>query len=67
VHSASTVLAFLQKERGLLRPGNKFQPITRDDVLASFEARQRNALQSGRKVAPGPATRASVDPADPAN
>jgi penicillin-binding protein 2D len=27
VPSAATVLAFLQKERGLLRPGNKFQPI----------------------------------------
>ena len=30
--SAATVLAFLRKERGLLRPGNKFQPIFRDDV-----------------------------------
>ena len=33
VHSAATVLAFLQKERGLLKPGYKFQPIMRDDVL----------------------------------
>jgi membrane peptidoglycan carboxypeptidase len=34
VHSAATVLAFLQKERGLLKPGYKFQPIVRDTVLA---------------------------------
>jgi penicillin-binding protein 1A len=27
VHSAATVLAFLQTERGLLRPGNRFQSI----------------------------------------
>ena len=67
VHSASTVLAFLQKERGLLRPGNKFQPIIRDEVLASFEAKQRNSPQSARKVAPAPATRAIVGPADPAS
>ena len=40
VHSAATVLAFLQKERGLLKPGYKFQPIIRDDVLKSFEAKK---------------------------
>jgi membrane peptidoglycan carboxypeptidase len=40
VHSAATVLAFLQKERGLLRPENKFQPIVRDDVLRSLDARK---------------------------
>ncbi len=39
VHSASTVLAFLQKERGLLRPGYTFQPIMRDDVLRRFDAK----------------------------
>ena len=38
VNSAATVLAFLQKERGLLKPGHKFQPIMRDDVLLSFRA-----------------------------
>lgn len=38
VHSAATVLAFLQKERGLLKPGYKFQPIIRDEVLAKFDA-----------------------------
>jgi hypothetical protein len=40
VHSAATVLAFLQKERGLLRPENRFQPIVRDDVLRSLDARK---------------------------
>ena len=33
VHSAATVLAFLQQERGLLKPGYKFQPIIRDDAI----------------------------------
>ena len=37
LHSAATVLAFLQQERGLLQPGNKFQPITRD-VVAKRDA-----------------------------
>jgi membrane peptidoglycan carboxypeptidase len=32
VHSAATVLAFLQKERGLLRPEHRFHAIVRDDV-----------------------------------
>ncbi len=41
VHSAATVLAFLQKERGLLRPGYTFQPIIRDEALASFEAKPK--------------------------
>jgi membrane peptidoglycan carboxypeptidase len=40
VHSAATVLAFLQKERGLLKPGYKFQPIIRDEVLRSFDAKR---------------------------
>ena len=30
VHSAATVLAFLQKERGLLQPGFKFRPLIPD-------------------------------------
>jgi membrane peptidoglycan carboxypeptidase len=37
-HSAATVLAFLQKERGLLRPGDKFRPIIRDDVPKQVDA-----------------------------
>jgi len=40
VHSAATVLAFLQKERGLLRPGYTFQPIMSDAALASSEAQK---------------------------
>jgi hypothetical protein len=40
VHSAATVLAFLQKERGLLRPGHKFQPIIRDDALSPYDAKK---------------------------
>ena len=40
VHSAATVLAFLQKERGLLKPGYTFQPINRDDVLTNFDAKK---------------------------
>src|SRR4029453_13149050 len=32
LHSAATVLAFLQKERGLLQPGFKFQPLMQDGV-----------------------------------
>jgi len=38
--SAGAVLAFLQKERGLLKPGNRFQPIYKDDVLLNFEAKK---------------------------
>lgn len=36
VHSAATVLAFLQKERGLLQPGYKFQPIIQDALVANL-------------------------------
>ena len=65
VHSASTVLAFLQKERGLLRPGHRFQPIIRDDLLASFEARQKNPVRPARKVIPAPRTGVIIDSSDP--
>jgi hypothetical protein len=37
VHSAATVLAFLQKERGLLRPEHRFQPIVHDEVPVRFD------------------------------
>jgi len=40
VHSAATVLAFLRKERGLLQPGYKFQPIMTDEASASFGAKK---------------------------
>ena len=65
VHSASIVLAFLQKERGLLRPGNKFQPIIRDDVLMDFEARKRSLQSSARKTVPEPKTGVIIDRPDP--
>jgi membrane peptidoglycan carboxypeptidase len=38
VHSAATVLAFLQKERGLLQEGHRFAPIFRDDALRELDA-----------------------------
>ena len=60
VHSAATVLAFLQNERGLLKPGYKFQPIIRDDVLGDFEAKK--LMQSVRKTNPDPKTGRPVDP-----
>jgi hypothetical protein len=44
VHSAATVLAFLQAERGLLKPGYKFRPMIRDDAL--LEARREDVETS---------------------
>src|SRR5262249_4912171 len=38
VHSAATVLAFLQAERGLLKHGYKFRPLIEDAVLADLKA-----------------------------
>jgi len=38
LHSAATVLAFLQKERGLLQPGFAFQPMTQDGVVATAKS-----------------------------
>jgi len=40
VHSAATVLAFLQKERGLLKPGYRFQPIIRDAILTNLDIKK---------------------------
>ena len=64
VHSAATVLAFLQKERGLLKPGYMFQPIIRDDVLKDFDAKK--LMHSAQKrIIPDPTPGAIIDPADP--
>jgi membrane peptidoglycan carboxypeptidase len=63
VHSAATVLAFLQQERGLLRPGFKFQPITRNDALVNFDARK--LFRSAQNIAPAPTTGVRVDPSGP--
>ena len=43
LHSAATVLAFLQKERGFLKPGFKFKPISQDPVAASVGATTQSA------------------------
>ena len=62
VHSAATVLAFLQKERGLLKPGHRFQPIIRDDVLRNFDAKK--SMHSAQKVLPDPTTGVIIDPSE---
>jgi membrane peptidoglycan carboxypeptidase len=62
VHSAATVLAFLQKERGLLKPGYKFQPITRDAVLANFDAKK--SARSAKEIIPVSTTGTTVGPTD---
>jgi membrane peptidoglycan carboxypeptidase len=62
MHSAATVLAFLQKERGLLKPGYKFQPIVRDAVLRNFDA--KTLMHSAQKILPGPTTGVVIDPSN---
>jgi membrane peptidoglycan carboxypeptidase len=37
VHSAATVLSFLQKERGLLQPGYRFRSLMPDETSARFD------------------------------
>jgi len=59
VHSAATVLAFLQKERGLLQPGHRFAPIYRDDVLERLTPAKANT-DDVQMVAVAP-TRADVE------
>ena len=63
MHSAATVLAFLQKERGLLKPGYKFQPIIRDEVLRNFDTKKM--MHSTQKTLPDPRTSVIIDPSDP--
>ena len=62
VHSAATVLAFLQKERGLLKPGHTFQPIIRDDVLRKFDAKK--PMHSAQKILSDPTTGVIIDPSE---
>lgn len=62
VHSAATVLAFLQKERGLLKPENKFQTIYRDDVLLNFGFK-KNTIPTETPRDPEEGT--VIDPSDP--
>ncbi len=51
VHSAATVLAFLQRERGLLRPGHTFQPIVRDAPPGSVEVQKPHVPPPGPRAA----------------
>jgi membrane peptidoglycan carboxypeptidase len=57
VHSAATVLAFLQKGRGLLKPGYKFRPLVQDNVptnevkVLTVRGRQEKGLQLTTGVA----------------
>ena len=59
VPSAATVLAFLQKERGLLQAGYKFRPIMED--VASEDSKAPGVAQV---VVPVASTRATVGTAD---
>ena len=63
LHSAATVLAFLQKERELLKPGYRFQPIIRDAVLRDFDAKK--LMHSAQKIIPVPTTNVIIVPSDP--
>ena len=63
VHSAATVLAFLQAERGLLKPGYRFQPMFRDEVLRELDAKTSNP--PARENIPEPATGVIIDRPDP--
>jgi membrane peptidoglycan carboxypeptidase len=64
VHSAVTVLAFLQQERGLLRPGYRFQPLLRGEVPSRFGAYLPE--QSPRKVTRVATPSALIEESDPA-
>ena len=63
LHSAATVLAFLQKERELLKPGYRFQPIIRDAVLRDFDAKK--LMHSAQKIVPVPTTNVIIVPSAP--
>jgi membrane peptidoglycan carboxypeptidase len=63
LHSAATVLAFLQKERELLKPGYRFQPLIRDAVLRDFDAKK--LMHSAQKIVPIPTTNVIIVPSDP--
>jgi hypothetical protein len=53
VHSAATVLAFLQKERGLLRPGYRFEPLRPADGSPTLAAND-GAASSPERATPPP-------------
>jgi len=62
VQSAATVLAFLQKERGLLKPGYRFQPVLRDQVSTNWDAKK--STSPTRAIVADSATGVIVDPSD---
>ena len=59
-HSASLVLSFLQRERGLLREGNKFRPMYEDEVLSALREQQGKSVKL-----PGDREEVIIDPTDP--
>ena len=59
VHSAATVLAFLQAERGLLQPGYTFEPLIRDDRLANSNAKA--STPAAQQIVPDATTGAAID------
>ena len=63
LHSAATVLAFLQNERGFLQPGYRFEPIIRDDVLNNYDS---NATHLSQPMIPLSTAGAIVGSADSA-
>jgi len=62
-HSAAMVLSFLQKERGLLKPEHRFQPIYQDDVLINFGSKKHDESKGG--AAENPDEIKIIDPSDP--
>ena len=61
-HAAATVLAFLQKERGYLKPGFKFQPMVKDDVFTNLMTR---GIELQQEVGPDLDSSGIIDPSDP--
>jgi len=59
VHSAATVLAFLQKERGLLRPGYAFKPLMHDAMPGTVELQKPETRP--RAGAPNATTGRAID------
>ena len=62
VHSAATVLAFLQAERGLLRAGHRFQSIMPSEAMPEMASREPSKASPGAKPAVESAAPASAEP-----
>ena len=63
LHSAATVLAFLQKERGLLKPAHRFAPLIRDEELGTSDAMK--PMPATQTIIPDPALGVVIDSSDP--